>query len=141
MNIERKPFPNIGQNPELTKDSDPIIKIGEKRDFLTGKLTEYRERLVAQIKQEHTSGDMRDTIYKIAILEDLLKPEGVVNTFEVSKKLGQMDDFSVKIFNDACHVIKEYTTGGTNIKHGPLKPRTPDDTLELPAHRTPKPFK
>jgi hypothetical protein len=142
MSLERKFFPNIGQNPDLTKDTNPIIEIGEKRDFLTEKLTEYRERLIAQIKQEHTSGDMRDTIYKITILEDLLKPEGIANTFEISKKLAQGDDFSVKIFNDACSVIEQYTAGNTKLKKGDIIPKTgtPDDTLELPAHRIPRPF-
>jgi hypothetical protein len=134
MNTEGKKFERISQDPNfegrhaLATD----IKVSETyREKLENQLKIYKQRLKIQLKQttqpikegdpiserNEEKIDIRDTLYKIQILEILLE-DGVANIFELERILGEKPDFSTKTFNDAWKVIQNYAENGgkNNIK-------------------------
>lgn len=114
---------SIGQNKTNLSN---IIKIAEGKSVLVIKLEEYKERL-----QQHSAlGQQLDTIYKIAIAQELVN-NGEVNTNDLAKRLagkyGSVDD---DIFENACAVIQDYIkTGGKNTLSGTGLPKTDDSEV------------
>jgi len=99
----------------VPEDMSPLIRIeqAETRELLNAKLEEYKKRFNHMQAPEVQF----DTVYKIAIVEELLK-KGEVNTWvllqELTKKYGTFDKV---IFESACSVIKDYVkTGGKNVR-------------------------
>lgn len=109
-NQENKESPKINFPEDIN-----IVKALQK------KLSEYKERLSAEIKKDPYKAPefFIDTNYKIAILEKLLI-NGEVNTYELSKELNKkFGGLDIETFKNACSIIKDYAeTGGENISGG-----------------------
>jgi hypothetical protein len=116
MSIEQ---PNV---PETLKGQ---IKLSENKlivKALNDKLLEYKERLGAEMKEQPYKAPEQysnDTVYKIAVLDELLK-NGEVNTQELSRELKEKYGFiNIDDFDNACGVIEDYNeTGGKNNSGG-----------------------
>ena len=105
----------------------PVIRIAEDRDVLVAKLAEYKKRL--EDNSYKPPWAQWDTVYKIAVVEELLE-HGEVNTYELSRKLAEQAGgvFDVGAFNNACAVIQDYiTTGGKDVIGGTGLPKKPQE--------------
>ncbi len=118
------------ETQQIRRDEGPVIVLpDERREQLTTKLDEYRERLNdnPNMHPELQLLAGSDTMYKITVLQTLLD-KGRVSTFDLSremaKKLG--DHFNPQLFNEACGVMSDYcTTGGKNTTGGTGLPQAP----------------
>ena len=102
--------------PKLTMPKDPALVTK-----LEDKLLDYRTRLDT-LREENpfkAPESFTDTNYKIAVLERLLA-EGEVDTQQLSRELNEKyGGLDVKVFNNACAVINDYTeTGGDSVRGG-----------------------
>lgn len=101
------------------QNESPTIELPDRegvKENLEAKLREYKERLEMHSTDEYI---VTNSIYKIAIIEELLK-NGKVKTWKLSRKLnrkhGCVDDAQ---FVSACHVIADYCrTGGRHVHGG-----------------------
>jgi len=103
---------DTNESPEIELPTDQIFV---KR--LRAKLEEYRQRADPFKAPEMQIG----TLYKIAILEELLKT-GKVVTHELSKKLAEKHgSLDPEKFENSCGVIQDYCrTGGQHVRKGCL---------------------
>lgn len=98
-----------------SEDDSEVITLNEsKRPQLEAKLEEYKNRLDRYKAPELD----RDTHYKIAILEEVLKT-GLVSKAEMKQILKrQYEHLDGYTFNSAFGVINTYNSGKGNIRGG-----------------------
>jgi hypothetical protein len=102
----------------------PVIQEPKDADIakkLPGKLEEYKQRLSSLAKENRdiNSKAVKDTVYKIGILESLLQTSPVV-TYKLAAKLEeQYGELDLDIFKNACAVVDDYCrTGGKSVRGG-----------------------
>ncbi len=101
----------------MPNEESPVIFFpdnAERRNQLQEKLKEYENRAKHYRSQIHV-----DSVYKIEVLNCLLK-DGQVKTWDLARDMAKKyPDFDVEVFNKACAVIEDYCkTGGKNTHGG-----------------------